>query len=346
MKMKALLYYDQRNIQLTDVDIPSPKIDEILIKVTDAGLCQTQINEFIEGPFLINKTPNKLTGKAIPLIVGHEFGGVIEKVGDLNNNSHLIGKQAAVLPLLSCHNCTYCKNSQENLCNDIAYYGILGENGGFAEYACVKKDNIFIVDNKDLLTFVEPILVAISAGNKVNAFTNIKDKKICVLGAGAIGLCVAAVFRDYFGGNVVINDLLPNRLEKAKKAGFEIIHKDSHKSDYNIVIDCAGSDHTSKSSAFNESFTYLENGGILVTLGTYFHPVPVLPSALINKEYNIITSFLYNLRDTEILSEVIRSLKIDFSYFIEKIKLENIIEDGYYRTEVDKDSFTRLVVTP
>lgn len=322
--MQALIYYDQRNIQLKDVEIPVPKNDEVLMRVTDAGLCQTQVNEFIEGPYIIKKTP---------IIVGHEFGGIIEKVGNINEDSCILGRQAAVLPLL--------KFDQYN---NAAYYGLNGKNGGFAEYACIKKENIFYVQDKSLLTFIEPLLVAIHAGCKIKDF--IKNNKICILGAGCIGICVAAVFRDFFGGNVVVNDILPNRLKRAEKAGFEVKEKRKLKAEYDIVVDCAGSDPTSKHSAFTESFNYLKKDRILLDLGIYFHPISMVPSAVLLRECNIITSYLYSFEDVFLLRDVINSLKIDFSVFIKKIRLQNIIEDGYYCSEVDKDSFTRLVVVP
>lgn len=342
--MRALMYYGERDIRLTERSIPKCKADEVLIRVTAAGLCQTQVNEFIQGPYIINKTPHKTTGRALPMVIGHEFGGIVERVGDEKNNSELIGRQVAVLPLLKCGECSSCKKTCGNECDNIICYGLIGENGGFAEYACVKKENIYFVEDRTLLTFIEPLLVAIHAGNKLKS--NIKGKKICILGAGTIGLCVAAVFQNYFGGDVVVNDILPNRLERMRKAGFKVIKKSDIKAEYDITVDCAGNDPTSRNSAFSEGFDYLEKNGTLLNLGTYFHPVFVDTSAVLLKEHKVVSSYLYSTEDVKYLPQVISYIDVDFSNFITKIKLENIIEDGYYRTEVDKDSFTRLVVTP
>jgi Threonine dehydrogenase and related Zn-dependent dehydrogenases len=342
--MRALLYYNQRDIKLTDVAMPVPQEDEVLIKVTDAGLCQTQVNEFIEGPYIINMKPHRITKKSIPLIVGHEFGGIIESVGDMQNNSSMIGAQAAVLPLASCGQCANCKAGLDNACSDVIYYGLIGENGGFAEYACVKKENVFFTKNRDLLTFVEPILVAIHGARKIQ--NGIRNKKVCVLGAGGVGISVAAVFRDYFGGNVVISDVLPGRLERVKRAGFQVVEKDSLYRDYDVVADCAGNDPTSRLSAFTEGFEYLKKNGTLIGIGTYFHPVSVVPAAIMLNENRIVTSFLYSHEDVSLLEDVISSIKVNFSDLITRVSLENVIEDGYYRSEVDKDSFTRLVVVP
>ena len=341
--MKALFYYDQRDVRLEQIEIPEPNENQVLLKVLDVGLCQTQINEFIEGPFIINKDKHKITGKAIPLIVGHEFGGIIEKIGKNIKDDSLIGKQVAVLPMLSCGVCEYCKRGLENVCVDLAYYGLLGENGGLAEYVCINKDNILPVMNRDILTFIEPILVAINVSQKLGQ--SLESKKILILGAGAIGLSIAAVFRDCFNADITVNDILPNRLQRAKTAGFDIKNKDELKKQYDIVIDAAGSNPMSKSSAFVEGFEYLHRGGTFISIGTYFHPVSIVPILLTANEYQIVSSFSYNLENVKKLPEILESLKTDFSIFIDRIDLDNIIEEGYYRSEVDKDSFTRLVIT-
>lgn len=341
--MKALMYYNQRDIRLEDLYKPEPGNGQVLLRVTDAGLCQTQINEFVEGPFVINKERHKRTGKAMPMVVGHQFGGVIEKCGSGVDES-FIGAQVAVLPLLSCGECYYCQKGYKGMCDDIAYYGLLGENGGFAEYACINKENVFKVNNPDILTFIEPILVAINASRKIKDIT--EKKQVCILGAGAVGLSMAAVLRDYCGMDIVINDILPGRLYRAKLAGFKTVDKSKLKREYDMIVDCAGSNPLSKPSAFVEGFNYLMKGGILLSIGAYFHPIAITPVLLLASEHHIYTSYMYNPGDLELLPQVLERLNVNFSEFIERIKLENIIEEGYYRAEVDMDSYTRLVVVP
>lgn len=339
--MKALVFYDQRELLLEEKVKPEPGTGQVLIKVTKAGLCQTQINEFIEGPFIINKDPHPLTGKAIPLIPGHEFGGIIHKVGK-NVDKSLIGKQVAVLPLLSCGECKYCKAGKESYCDKLAYIGLVGEDGGFAEYSLINESNIYPVEKEELLSFIEPILVCINAAGKINS--GFSEKKVLVLGAGAVGITLMAVWRDYFGADVIINDILPNRLKRAENAGLKTIKTKDINQKFDIVVDCAGNDPLSKNSAILEGFMYLEKGGILLNIGTYFHPLSFIPAELLANEHKLITSYLYNNDDIKLLDNVLKSLKLDFSIFIEEIKSDNIIE-GYYRAEVDKDSFTRIVIS-
>lgn len=344
MRMKALRYYNQRDIRVESIERPVPHVGEVLIRVTDAGLCQTQINEFIEGPFIINKIPHPRTNLAIPLTAGHEFGGIVESVNNMEQDGHLIGKQVAVLPLLTCGDCYYCKIGKGNLCNTIAYYGLLGEHGGFAEYACIKTENIFPVANRDLLTLIEPILVAINACRKLDFSES--NKTVCVLGAGTIGLAMGAVLKHYFHIDPVISDILPLRLRRAEKLGFRTVTKGSLTNAYHVVVDCAGSNPLSKESAILEGLGYLLKGGTLLSIGSYFHPISFVPVAMTLNEKNLISSFAYTESDLALLPDVLSSIRLDFSEIIERIPLARIVEDGYYRAEVAKDTFTRLVVVP
>jgi len=328
----SLRYYNQRDIRLEMVDMPVPGSDEVLLRVTDAGISQTQINEFIEGPFIIDKTP---------LIPCQEFGGVVENCDIFDSK-----KFYAVLPLISCGECNYCKNGLENLCEKLSYYGLIGRDGGFAQYCAVKKANLFEVDKRELLTFIEPILVGIHSANQYRKIGEIENKNVLVLGAGAVGVSVAAVWRDYFKADVKITDNFNSRLLKAKEFGLDIIQKDDIKCGYDIVIDAAGMDTSSMKSALKEGFGYLKKGGVLINIGTYFHPLPIIPSKILLKEQFMITSILYNRKDIAILSDVLNDLMVDFDKLINIISLKDIIENGYYAIEIDKSNFTRIVVRP
>jgi len=342
--MLALIYYGNRNIALKDIKKPKVKENEILLKVSNAGLCQTQINEFIEGPLILNTEINPLTNKALPLIVGHEFGGIVEEVGK-SVDSSLLGTQVAVLPALSCGECQWCKQGDEQLCDTQAYYGLTGENGGFAEYAIIHKDNIFPLENKSLLTFLEPILVAIHFARKIEK--KLDNAKVLILGAGAIGISSAVVLKELFNAHVDINEILPERTKRAREAGLNMLDKSElTQSAYDIIIDCAGTNFDSSvEPAFAEAFKYLNKKGTLVMIGTYFHAVPIMPISILAQEQIIIGSYAYNKSDSQWLEQRIDNIKFDFSKIIDEIALENIIEEGYYRGEVDKDSFSRIVIT-
>ncbi|WP_457623209.1 alcohol dehydrogenase catalytic domain-containing protein, partial [Persephonella sp.] len=243
--MLALRFYNKRDVRLENLPKPEPSENEVLIKVTQSGISQTQINEFIEGPFFINKDPHPLTGKSIPLIPCQEYGGIIEDVGKKVPKS-LIGKQVAVLPLKSCGRCKYCKKGKENLCEKMAYHGLLGLDGGFAEYSVVHVNNIFLVEKEELLTFIEPLLVGLNTFDiyrTISKKKSFKREKVLILGAGPVGLSVASVWKDYVKADVSINDILAFRHKKAKELGLKTVDKgEIKKNSFDVVIDAAGMD--------------------------------------------------------------------------------------------------------
>jgi len=341
----ALRYYDMRDIRLEQIPKPEVKDGEVLIKVTDAGMSQTQINEFVEGPFIINRTTHALTGKKIPLIPCQEYGGIIEKVGGKVSET-LVGEQVAVLPLVSCGKCRYCLDGRENLCDMLAYHGLIGLDGGFCEYSTVSAHNIIPVADRSMLTFIEPILVAIHAANRYETHDSLKNKKVLILGAGAIGISMAAVWRDCYGAEITLNDILPYRMKLAEKAGLNIVQKAMIGHGYDIVVDAAGMDTLVDKPAIIEGTEYLKKGGILLNLGTYFHPVSFVPSSMLISEQVLCESLMYSSSDSKMLPDILKTIKMDFSVFIEEAPLKDIIEKGYYRAEVDKDGFTRIVIRP
>ena len=342
--MLALRFYGQRDIRLEKIPVPKPQKDEVLIQVIAAGISQTQINEFVEGPFVINKDPHPRTKKAIPLIPSQEYGGIIVDVGE-NVDTALIGKQVAVLPLLACGRCEACQKGMINLCDTIAYHGLLGADGGFCEYSVVHKDNVYPIKDDTLLTFIEPILVALHAIELLQRFTTLTNKKILILGAGAIGISVAAVLQQLYDSNITLYDILPSRLQRAKSAGFAISSQLPHK-EYDIVIDAAGMDTLVNRPALLQASDFSKKSGIILNIGSYFHSIAFTPSQLLLQEQHLITSFAYDTKSIDHLGVFLEKNRIDFSHFIENISLTNIIEEGYIRAEVYKDSFTRLVVRP
>lgn len=339
--MRALRFYDQRDLRLEDIPVPAVKPNELRIKVKAAGLSQTQINEFIDGPFIINKEPHPLTGKAAPLIPCQEFGGVVDQVGK-NVDQSWIGKQVAILPLIACGKCNHCKNHQEQHCIEKAYCGLVGADGGFAEYAVVPSTHVFPCERDDILTFMEPLLVGIHVLNKIKHYTHAKN--VLVLGAGAVGCAIAAVCQNYGELDVTITDVLTTRIQQASQIGLNGVAVDSCIKQFDVVIDAAGHDLFTHSPGFIQGLGQLNSGGTLISVGTYFQPIQWVPAQLLAGEFNVISSFMYCSADVALLDDVISAIPQSFEPLISRIPFEQIIEQGYYRAEVDKSSFTRLEV--
>jgi len=343
MIMKALVYHGRRDLIMEEQPVPEPESGEVLLKVTHTGLCQTQIDEFMEGPFLINKNEHPLTGQKIPMIPGHEVGGIVEKCGP-NVDSKWIGKQVAVLPAQVCGNCSSCKVGKINLCEKLAYQGLVGAGGGLAEYTLTPASNIVECRHSHTLTYVEPILCGIHIGNKISRFSS--AKKILVLGAGGLGVATASVLSRHFGLDVHIRDVLPARQMRCSNAGLVVATEQDLADKYEVVVDLAGSNHSNLETPFLESFRYIKPSGTCILVGTYFHPVPFVPFNAVLQEFNIVPSFAYDCADVSELPAVLKALDdFNFSEFNTNVPFKDTINEGYFKAELDKDAFTRMVIT-
>ncbi len=124
--MRAMIFAKKgEKLKLQEVPIPTPSATELLIRVIACGICRTDLH-IIDG---------ELNKPKLPLIPGHQIVGKVEGCGSAVEGFN-IGQRVGV-PWLggSCGHCSYCKQGQENLCDDAKYTGYQ-LNGGLAEY-CV-----------------------------------------------------------------------------------------------------------------------------------------------------------------------------------------------------------------
>lgn len=114
---------------LRDVARPSPKPFEVLIKIMACGVCRTDLH-IVDG---------ELPHPKLPLILGHQIVGIIEKTGE-SVSKYKVGDRVGV-PWLGgcCHVCEFCISGRENLCDKAMYTGYL-RDGGYADYCTIHED--------------------------------------------------------------------------------------------------------------------------------------------------------------------------------------------------------------
>jgi L-iditol 2-dehydrogenase len=195
------------DLRYEEVPFPSLQAGEVLLRVEAAGICGSDIPRVFEkGTY------------HFPTIPGHEFAGVI--IGVNPGDEALLGKTAAVFPLIPCGKCAACQIGEYAQCTDYDYYGSR-RDGGFAEYIAVKKWNLVMVPEKvpvEHIAMAEPCAVAIHALNW--AGVGMGDT-VVIFGAGTIGLLAAQIARSREAGKVVLADVDGAKLEFAKTLGFE-----------------------------------------------------------------------------------------------------------------------------
>ncbi len=213
--MKALVLEQYRQLIYTDVQLPHPGPDEVLIQVKACGICGSDIHG-MDGS----------TGRRIPpLIMGHEAAGVIAASGDLASEWQ-VSDRVTFDSTIYCGECFYCQRGEINLCDNRRVLGVscaeYKQDGAFAEFVIVPKRILYRLPNEVSFVqaaMVEPLSVAVHAVKRTPLSLN--DSAI-VVGAGMIGLLVIQALRLAGCGQIIAVDLDEGRLALAKTLGADV----------------------------------------------------------------------------------------------------------------------------
>lgn len=209
--MKAWNLLDVNNLKFSDVIDPIPGKDEVLIKVRACGICGSDIPRiFTKGTY------------SFPTIPGHEFSGEIVALGD-GADTALMGKGAAVFPLIPCKSCPACLTGQYAQCENYNYLGSR-TNGAFAEYVAVPVWNLLMLPkglSYEEAAMVEPAAVALHALRQ--AGIDVGDS-VLIYGAGPIGMMLASWAKIWGAGQILLVDIDSEKLDFARSLGFDDVY--------------------------------------------------------------------------------------------------------------------------
>ena len=205
--MKACVLKAVGQLVYMEADTPSPSAGEVLVKIKASGICGSDIARvFVKGTY------------SFPTIPGHEFAGEIVALGE-GTVPGLLGKKAAVFPLLPCKKCDMCEVGEYASCRNYNYFGSRCD-GGFAEYIAVPVWNLVMGDQSlsyEEMAMAEPAAVSIHALSR--AGVELGDN-VAIFGAGAIGLMLAEFARAWGAAKVIPMDIDPSKIEFAQSIGF------------------------------------------------------------------------------------------------------------------------------
>lgn len=193
-----------------EVDAPIPKTGEVLLKTKAAGICGSDIERvFVKGTY------------HFPTIPGHEFSGKIVQVGE-GVDTNLLGRRAAVFPLLPCRKCDMCEVGEYASCRNYNYFGSRCD-GGFAEYVAIPVWNLIFGPDSlsyEVMAMAEPAAVSLHALSQGDV--KLGDQ-VAVFGAGAIGLMIGELARIAGVDKVIMLDIEQKKLDFAKSIGFSCV---------------------------------------------------------------------------------------------------------------------------
>ncbi|PWW32279.1 (R,R)-butanediol dehydrogenase/meso-butanediol dehydrogenase/diacetyl reductase [Cytobacillus oceanisediminis] len=221
--MKAALWYDTKDIRVETIPEPSLEKDQVKIKVSYCGICGSDLHEYLAGPIFIPvEEPHPISKDKAPIVMGHEFAGVVAAVGE-DVTGIKVGDRVCVEPIYSCGTCHSCRKGHYNVCEQLGFIGLSGGLGGFSEYSVVPSKMIHkIPDNMtwEQAALVEPAAVAVHAVRQSDM--KIGDS-VAVIGTGPIGLLVIQAAKAAGASKIAAVEVSPERRDFAEQAGADLV---------------------------------------------------------------------------------------------------------------------------
>jgi threonine 3-dehydrogenase len=263
--MKALVKRSpEAGIWMEDVDNPICETNDVKIKITHTAICGTDMHIYDWDEWAQKNLE-------LPLIVGHEFCGVIEEIG-AGVSHYKVGDRVSGEGHLTCGYCRNCRAGKRHLCHKTIGIGI-HRNGAFAEYLVIPESNVWPIHkdiSSEIAAFFDPF------GNAVHtALTyNLTGEDVLISGAGPIGIMAVAICKFSGSRNIVITDINDYRLNLALKLGAtRTINPKKEKikdvfEDLNINHGFdIGLEMSGNPEAFNQMIDHMYNGGNIALLG-------------------------------------------------------------------------------
>ena len=329
--MKIAYLTNTKKFEIENKKIKQLSSNEVLVKVTNSAICGSDLHYFRHGGLGSKKSK-------FPLSLGHETCGVIAD----RNKSNFKNYTPVVIDPLNIKDCkntkkiSNCGNficgSKMNLCPHLKYLGTFPEQGSFREYLVVDKSQITNISNQIDLKYasmVEPAGIAKYAINQIK-INKESEKKILIIGSGAIGLLISYILKKEHNCEVTIMDKLEYRLKIAKNhflSDRSILNKTINKKTirsncekFDAIFDCVVSDET-----MDLSCVLIKKSGSLVLVG-----IPTTDYISFNPhKFRIKEIELYNVRRSNISFESMVELIINKKIPIKKLvthsfKLDNI----------------------
>jgi threonine 3-dehydrogenase len=208
--MKALVKAQPSpGLWLQDVPVPEMGINDVLIKIEKTAICGTDVHIYKWNEWAQKTIP-------VPMPIGHEFVGRIAEVGE-NVHDFEPGDLVSGEGHLVCGRCRNCLAGRRHLCNNSSGVGV-NRQGCFAEYLSIPVTNVWHCDPSiptDVLCCFDPL------GNATHTALSFDclGEDVLITGAGPIGCMATAIARHAGARHVVVTDVVPYRLDLAKKMG-------------------------------------------------------------------------------------------------------------------------------
>ncbi len=261
-----------RGLVLQEVPSPRPARGEALIRVSRVGLCGTDLHIYHWDTWAQSRIHP-------PLIIGHEFSGVIEEVAP-GVEGLQPGDRVTAEGHIACGACRQCRTGQSHICRRVKIIGV-DVHGAFAGLISMPAGNVWKLDpgiSMDAGALHDPL------GNAFHAVmsTDVRGKRVLILGCGPIGVFCIAIARATGATLVMASEVSAPRREMARRMGAhlvidpasesleEAIARETGGEGADVVLEMSGNP-----GAIQQAFRAVQDGGEVALLGLPNEEVPL-----------------------------------------------------------------------
>lgn len=239
--MKSAVFYGTHDIRVEERPVPEPGDREVLIQVKACGICGTDVHIYEGDKGAAEVTP--------PTVLGHEFSGVIAKVGS-KVKKFRAGDRVCIDPNCYCGSCDYCRSGEVHFCEHMIGYGTTVD-GGFAEYCAVRESQVYLLGENTTFeqgAMAEPAACCLHGIDMCDVRPG---SQAVIIGGGMIGLLMLQLAKLAGAAKVALLEPVEKKREMAKRLGADVCIdplkenvkvrlQEAGMTWINTVIECAG----------------------------------------------------------------------------------------------------------
>jgi 2-desacetyl-2-hydroxyethyl bacteriochlorophyllide A dehydrogenase len=310
-------------------NIPGIGPEDVLIQVKAAGLCGTDLHVYDWPENIVREYKPKL-----PLVMGHEFAGVIVQAGPEVKNVK-VGDRVTAMPILYCEDCYFCRDGKENICDNRPILGI-GAQGAFAQYISVRSNNVYRLDDQvsfELGAMSELTCVGLHAIDRARLTGG---DAVAVVGAGPLGLMMT-ILAKHFGATRLFTTGLEadrGRLEIVRKIGAIpiMVDKEDPKKTILELTNGLGTDVVFETAGTGagvaQCLNIVRKGGRIGILGQGHESTEIQTATLSFREIELIGTRAYTPKDWKRVSAALLKVEEDLSRMITHRLPLSMAEEG------------------
>lgn len=329
--MKALIFDGPGHMRVGERERPVPGPGEVVVRITAAGICGSELTSFT----------GESTRRAPGLVFGHELAGTVSAAADAADQS-LVGMPVAINPLVPCRACRQCLAGRGNVCPNRTLLG-MHLDGGFAEEVAVARAQLRPAQRlTDIAgTLVEPMANAVHV---TGLLPPVLGRRICVFGAGAIGLCVVEALREAGAGSITVVDPVAARRDLAMHGGATRTLDPADDAAPSLTAEHVV-DATGVSAARRAAIDACEPGGTVVLLGLHTAESELQVNAAVAKELRLQCSYAYTAADYESAAQLLEAKRVGFERWITEMPLDGG-QDAFEALVKRPGDVTKIVLRP